>query len=147
MYTVCGNSMWPCSLRAPPSSHQTLLHEGSQFENQKYLAKGRRNNSLVKVCVGGTLVTRTDIKQSTVKTLFLRHERIQGPSCHRPALPPALHSAILSDNESHELIKFPSLFIFSVTLFCEFLCDRLKDHYTIIPHALFGILALVCGLC
>jgi len=29
-----------------------------------------------------------------------------------------------------------------VALFSEFLCDRLKDHYTIIPHALFGILSL-----
>ena len=45
--------MWPCSLRAPPSSHQTLLHEGSQFENQKYLAKGRRNHTLVKGWGGG----------------------------------------------------------------------------------------------
>lgn len=30
-----------------------------------------------------------------------------------------------------------------MALFSEFLCDRLKDHYTIIPHALFGILSLV----
>ena len=30
-----------------------------------------------------------------------------------------------------------------MVLFSEFLCDRLKDHYTIIPHALFGILSLV----
>lgn len=35
------------------------------------------------------------------------------------------------------------LLLFSVVLFSEFLCDRLKDHYTIIPHALFGILSLV----
>ena len=66
MYTVCGNSMWPCSLRAPPSAHQTLLHEGSQFENQKYLTKGRRNNSLVKVCVGGMQVIRIDREYSMI---------------------------------------------------------------------------------
>ena len=41
------------------------------------------------------------------------------------------------------LNRFCHFCLFSVTLFCEFLCDRLKDHYTIIPHALFGILALV----
>lgn len=58
-----------------------------------------------------------------------------------------LHPHILVIDANDSLISIHLLFIylfFSVTLFCEFLCDRLKDHYTIIPHALFGILALVC---
>ncbi|PFX18825.1 hypothetical protein AWC38_SpisGene16778 [Stylophora pistillata] len=48
---------------------------------------------------------------------------------------------ILEANVQQQLSR-----IVKVALFCEFLCDRLKDHYTIIPHALFGILALIPSL-
>ena len=32
---------------------------------------------------------------------------------------------------------------FLVTVLVEFFCDRLKDHFSIIPHVLSGLLALV----
>ncbi|XP_067037088.1 MMS19 nucleotide excision repair protein homolog isoform X2 [Acropora muricata] len=44
-------------------------------------------------------------------------------------------------NVLHRLVGFPFQEK-EVALFSEFLCDRLKDNYTIIPHALFGLLSL-----
>ncbi|CAB4002655.1 MMS19 nucleotide excision repair homolog, partial [Paramuricea clavata] len=33
-----------------------------------------------------------------------------------------------------------------VTILVEFFCDRLKDHFSIIPHVVSGLLALVTGI-
>ena len=35
------------------------------------------------------------------------------------------------------------LYCFLVTILVEFFCDRLKDHFSVIPHVVSGLLALV----
>ena len=35
------------------------------------------------------------------------------------------------------------ILIFLVTTLAEFFCDRLKDHFSVIPHVISGLLALV----
>jgi len=65
-----------------------------------------------------------------------------GPQLTSSDVDKRCHGVRLLSDVLHRLVGVPFQEK-EVTLFCEFLCDRLKDHYTIIPHALFGILALV----
>lgn len=65
-----------------------------------------------------------------------------GPQLTSTEVDKRCHGVRLLSEVLHRLVGF-RFKEKEVTLFCEFLCDRLKDHYTIIPHALFGILALI----
>ncbi|XP_073239400.1 MMS19 nucleotide excision repair protein homolog isoform X2 [Porites lutea] len=64
-----------------------------------------------------------------------------GPELTSSEVERRCHGVCLLSGVLHHLVGFPFQEK-EVVLFSEFLCDRLKDHYTIIPHALFGILSL-----
>ncbi|KAJ7336489.1 mms19 nucleotide excision repair [Desmophyllum pertusum] len=81
-----------------------------------------------------------DVRSRTLDLVTFVEEL--GPQLTSTDVDKRCHGVHFLSDVLHRLVGFPFQEK-EVALFCEFLCDRLKDHYTIIPHALFGVLALI----